>query len=689
MLESGFKISDLKNIPTLKTIDNKSRIAYDNTFLLSYSHTVYGINYNRQNYKIPLTNLRDDLKGYIGVESLVAPWSEQIKLWHGVWQSEDANKSYVKVWSEDEWENEHYIPNKFSNLNNSYYIVKDIPLPFETKEYENKMGEVAVDSDKLNALKSINVSKKESDPYPDSNKIVTKKYVDERLSSKRLIEVEPEFTVRDYDCTYIIRNRYFLENENPLIKIKYPKEFYERALHNKLEFTLLIEGQFNEENNKWEPSISKNISWELIKEWDDSPIELNWLNQGNDAPPDLTQKFLYENSRYIVIRFESVTNEILIEEKLEEINDITVTKVTPNANFNIFGLCENLLYRRSSVNIVNKDDEILQTGTAIRFNSESIDIKSEKSKPDSEIIDITFESLTNVQTKEDNEYLSVERDGNNFNISFDKEILEKRYGNAAYNLSTNTEQFITIKTEEPSNEDDLRKDVSIDFNAAQLPTLELKKGETNLVLSESPANDERGIRYELSWNPLEDHSNTVIRYMFTMTPLYLNVESYATYVLDCSNNTNFIVDEDEEGNTRESLALWFADKINNFNFTKKLTVFVSTFDKKISSFRAFLTTSDIEAGGGGVISFPVDFLDYEIPIDWTMTNTPPVLKENSIYNITFTFVSKLPIPTEEGGNPGDENSEGEKPKDRIETLFGERGRIFARINWFINEKTEG
>ena len=68
MLESGYRISDLDNIPVTDVNSKfKDKIALDNTFLLSYSHTVYGINYNKHNYKIPLSSLRDDIKGYIGV----------------------------------------------------------------------------------------------------------------------------------------------------------------------------------------------------------------------------------------------------------------------------------------------------------------------------------------------------------------------------------------------------------------------------------------------------------------------------------------------------------------------------------------------------------------------------------------------------------------------------------------------
>ena len=208
MLDSGFRISDLNNIPVNgKDGKFKNRIALDNTYLLSYAHTVYGINYNKHNYKIPLMSIRDDIKGYIGIESLVAPWSEQLKLWHGSWQHPAArNKSYVYQWTEDDKLHEHYAPEKFNDKENSYYIIKDAPFPYESGELNNRNRGEKPSSEISEGLgyanTSINVPIKTADPHPDTNKIVTKAYVDERLASKRLVEVSTDFYVRDYDCTY-------------------------------------------------------------------------------------------------------------------------------------------------------------------------------------------------------------------------------------------------------------------------------------------------------------------------------------------------------------------------------------------------------------------------------------------------------------------------------------------------------
>lgn len=66
MAESGFKISDLDTIPVIKNKDGKvEKISLNDTYFLGYSHTIYGIKYTTQNYKIPLNVLRDDIKNLV------------------------------------------------------------------------------------------------------------------------------------------------------------------------------------------------------------------------------------------------------------------------------------------------------------------------------------------------------------------------------------------------------------------------------------------------------------------------------------------------------------------------------------------------------------------------------------------------------------------------------------------------
>lgn len=66
MPDLSFKISDLETIPSYKDeIANTEKIALENTYFLSYSHTIHGMNYVTKNYKIPLHLLREDLKAHL------------------------------------------------------------------------------------------------------------------------------------------------------------------------------------------------------------------------------------------------------------------------------------------------------------------------------------------------------------------------------------------------------------------------------------------------------------------------------------------------------------------------------------------------------------------------------------------------------------------------------------------------
>lgn len=360
MLESGFRISDLKSIP-VNGIEckSKNKISFDNTFILGYAHTVYGINYNTNNYKIPLNSIRDDVKGYIGIESLLSPWSEQLKLWHGNWENNSSyNKSYVKLWAPEQSSHEHYNPNKFEDLENSYYIIKDAPYPYESGENNNRnRGEKPAITLNDGSVASINNVIKSSDPYTNSNKIVTKKYVDERLSSKRLVEVSTDFYIRDYDVSYVIRSADLKAAEKNAsdqiakIKIHYPESYNKKSIHNKLEFTLLIEGELK--NGKWEPSLKNNFELELV-DYNGKTINYIWLNNGGNIAPDASQRVFYDNTRYMIYRFESVTNSVSYNEVIEKVNDINIrTSYDIVSNFDVFILCENLLYRGVGVRMIN------------------------------------------------------------------------------------------------------------------------------------------------------------------------------------------------------------------------------------------------------------------------------------------------------------------------------------------------
>ncbi len=425
MLDSGFRISDLNNIPVNgKDGKFKNRIALDNTYLLSYAHTVYGINYNKHNYKIPLMSIRDDIKGYIGIESLVAPWSEQLKLWHGSWQHPAArNKSYVYQWTEDDKLHEHYAPEKFNDKENSYYIIKDAPFPYESGELNNR-GRGEKPSSEISeglgyANTSINVPIKAADPHPDTNKIVTKAYVDERLASKRLVEVSTDFYVRDYDCTYIIRSEDIRDNKfDNCFKIRYPESFNKRVLHNKIEFSVLIEGVWSTAKNKWVPAITTDTNWKFFNS-EGNEIEITWLNNTDNTPVQISEEYLYDNAQYLVFRFETVTDDISIATITENIEgkDI-ISEYKTTANYKVFANCENLLYRATGIKILNNLEGIAAN---IKSSDNSIKVQTTQSGSNVNVDLTTIDTKTTIESPDNSVDIEKIISGSNikYNLSVD------------------------------------------------------------------------------------------------------------------------------------------------------------------------------------------------------------------------------------------------------------------------------
>lgn len=390
MLETGYKISDLNNIPvTGAECTQKNKIALDETYMLGYAHTVYGIKYNRNNYKIPLKSIREDLKGYIGIESLVAPWSEQMKFWHGLWQdTASKNRSYVYEWQESEANHPHYMPEKFADLENSYYIIRNAPFPYETEDCNNREGRGEI-TPELNIegenIISTNKKLEAADPHPNSNKLVLKDYVDERLASKRLIDVKTEFWVRDYDCNYVIRAKELINatktmslNDPIVIKIHYPDKFEERVKNNNLEFTLMVEGIETEEGSGiYKPAISNLAEWEL---YDSTGKQLNicWLNKTDKDEiiiPNLHEERLYDNARYILFTFRTITDKVENFDKIEIVDGKEEkTGEYTKASYMVYAACENMLYRNRAVTTVNNEIvehlHFVSTDNSVTINKE-------------------------------------------------------------------------------------------------------------------------------------------------------------------------------------------------------------------------------------------------------------------------------------------------------------------------------
>lgn len=352
MSELGYKISELDVIPlTGKDCDFPGRIAIDNTYFMGYAQTVFGTRYNTHNYQIPLSALRKDFVGYIGIETLNSKWTTPSKIWTGKWEDTNVNTSYIKVWKHEEYNHPYYNENKFSDLDNSYYIIQDLPFPFEEGSSSNRdKGEKPATVTSNNINNSINVPILANDPYPNSHKIPTKSYIDERLASKRLIEVSPDFWVRDYDCVYIIRAEDIIKSNK--IKIHYPEKFAERILHNQIKFNILVEGI--ESGNKWISAVSnKTISWEIYNGDTLLSDKLTWLNVAAlELEKVIGKDSYYGDARYLKFNLETVTNRNDIVQSTPvtiDGRDIPTEKVVPD--YCIYVTCENLLYDLAETNI--------------------------------------------------------------------------------------------------------------------------------------------------------------------------------------------------------------------------------------------------------------------------------------------------------------------------------------------------
>jgi hypothetical protein len=133
-----------------------------------------------KNYQIPVQSLRDDFKGYVGVENAKGDWQNTIRFWSGNWSDtyENRENSYVYQWNYDERGNLDYIANKWGDEEDvdKVFLINNAPIPLEEPE---------------------------QDPCPKSNKFVNKKYIDDRFNGIRKITVTGEtLAIRPYPCVY-------------------------------------------------------------------------------------------------------------------------------------------------------------------------------------------------------------------------------------------------------------------------------------------------------------------------------------------------------------------------------------------------------------------------------------------------------------------------------------------------------
>ena len=620
MSELGYKISELDVIPlTGKDCDYPGRIAIENTHFMGYARTVFGTRYNTHNYQIPLSALRKDFTGYIGLEGLNAKWTIPTKIWSGKWKDNNVNTSYVKLWKPSEANLPYYNKEKFSDLNNSYYIIQDLPFPFEegsntnrgTNENGKNLGEKdAVTNDEFNIVTSINLPIAEADPAPDSHKIPTKSYVDERLAAKRIVEVGAEFWVRDYECTYIIREVDI--KKASAVKIHYPAAFTKRLLHNRIEFNVLVEGHFN--GNKWESAVpEKDIPWELYEEDTLLNNKLIWLGNADSSLVSdvIGDNGYYQNARYLKFRLETVTNENKLVEGETLYNEgraYPTKKIIPD--YCIYLTCENLLYKagETDIGIESGNNKLTVSGNSRVGYTLTNNIKSGKNieVTSSGTVNSTLKGGTNIEITSSGTVNSTLKGGTNINIDNEGRI------NSSFTAGNNIEISNTgvisavipaVDIPDATNITSSNKSITVTGGGTSPWNLKVNHSSDDYIKLTETNNDATGTKYSFNINKLYDIRETVTNNSTLVIHELGNKIYYST-----TNNL--------------ALKLSFANSTSATNAKKFTLIYNPTSNSNIT----------ISNSGGSK----------SITTKWAMKedySTSPVFIGGRTYSITFTYIS--------------------------------------------------
>lgn len=175
--QTGVRISQYQ-VAQINDNDKKNKLLLNHNFI-TYAPSYFGTSTMNKNYQIPVQTLRDDFKGYLGVENAKGTWQNTIRIWSGNWiDTENRENSYVYQWNYDERGNLDYIADKWGDEEDvdKIFLLRNAPIPFEEPQ---------------------------QDPNPKSNKFVDKKYIDDRFNGIRKISVTGEtLAIRPYSCVY-------------------------------------------------------------------------------------------------------------------------------------------------------------------------------------------------------------------------------------------------------------------------------------------------------------------------------------------------------------------------------------------------------------------------------------------------------------------------------------------------------
>lgn len=179
--QTGIKISQYQVAEANDSLrPNKLTLEH---FLISYAPSYFGSTTINKNYQVPMTALRNDVMGYVGISNAKSHWRNAIKLWSGQWQSEDPTESYIATWTEEDKftfphdyiDNKHVVEQGIDKI----FIIDNAPLP-------------QTDAAKL-------------DPNGYTKKLVTKDYIDDRFVGMPKIKTNNStIEIFAYPCLYEI-----------------------------------------------------------------------------------------------------------------------------------------------------------------------------------------------------------------------------------------------------------------------------------------------------------------------------------------------------------------------------------------------------------------------------------------------------------------------------------------------------
>lgn len=175
--QTGIRISQYQ-VAQINDNDKKNKLLLNHNFI-TYAPSYFGTSTMNKNYQIPVQTLRDDFRGYLGIENAKGTWQNTIRIWSGNWiDTENRENSYVYQWKYDERGNLDYIADKWGDEEDvdKIFLLRNAPIPFEEPQ---------------------------QDPNPKSNKFVDKKYIDDRFNGIRKVKTSnTTLQIRPYPCVY-------------------------------------------------------------------------------------------------------------------------------------------------------------------------------------------------------------------------------------------------------------------------------------------------------------------------------------------------------------------------------------------------------------------------------------------------------------------------------------------------------